>query len=637
MQGRLDRAVAVLALIVGVASGAQSATITVDSAADSLAIDGNCTLREAVIAANTDTAVDACPAGSGADIVVVPAGTYTLTLVGTGEDAAATGDLDVTASAELLGSPAGAILDGNGADRVLDVDPAHTGGVIVTLTNVTIRNGAGVAQGGGIRNAGTLTLTGSRVSSSTASGAGEDVEGGGIYNDGSLQLIASTVDGNTTLVSSTSGAAFGGGIHTEGGALVVTDSSIRDNVATLNPSAGPEVAGGGIHCGGSMLTLMRSTVSGNGAVGDPRSGSGLGGGIASCDGAITNSTISGNHAAIGAQIIVAGGTLSFSNSTIDDGISVGVAETLIFRNTIVARCFDLGGGFTTVADDYNLDASDTCQMSGTDLRGVDPLLGPLADNGGPTQTRMPQPGSPAIQAGNPAAPGSGGLACEATDQRGVVRPVGSRCDIGAVESSVTGTTIASTSTTTTSTTSSTTTTLCGPAPQIGCQPALAQKSKLTLKNLPDDTKDRLSWSWTSSAAVLHGSFDDPVAGAIDYVVCLYDQGGLKLDAKAPAGGTCGTKPCWKRTASSKLVYTDKLLDPDGLLKVVLNPGPAAGKAKITVKGNRANLGMPVLPLTTPVRMQILRRFGQFPQGCWDASFSASTRNDAERLSARSDP
>ena len=190
MQGRLHRVVAVLALILGVASGAQSTTIPVNSPADSLAIDGNCTLREAIIAANTDTAVDACPAGSGADIVVVPAGTYTLTLVGAGEDAAATGDLDLTASVELLGSPAGAIVDGNGADRVLDIDPAHAGGVIVGVTNITVRNGAGVAQGGGIRNAGTLTLTSSRVSSSTASGTGAvDVEGGGIYNDGSLQLI----------------------------------------------------------------------------------------------------------------------------------------------------------------------------------------------------------------------------------------------------------------------------------------------------------------------------------------------------------------------------------------------------------------------------------------------------------------
>ena len=98
------------------------------------------------------------------------AGTYTLTLVGAGEDAAATGDLDVTASADIVGSPAGAIIDGNGADRVLDVDPAQTFPVVVTVTNITLRNGGGVAVGGGIRNAGVLTLTNSRVSSNTASG-----------------------------------------------------------------------------------------------------------------------------------------------------------------------------------------------------------------------------------------------------------------------------------------------------------------------------------------------------------------------------------------------------------------------------------------------------------------------------------
>jgi len=635
MRIRPYRAVAVLALVLGAASGAQSTTIAVNSPADSLAIDGNCTLREAIIAANTDTAVDACPAGSGADIVMVPPDTYTLTLVGPGEDAAATGDLDLTASVELLGSPAGAIVDGNGADRVVDIDPVHTGGVVVGITNITVRNGAGVTQGGGIRNAGTLTLTSSRVSSSTASGAGVDIQGGGIYNGGSLQLIASTVDGNTASAFASlpipSGSSFGGGIHSEGGPLIVTDSSIRDNVATLGTFLGQDAAGGGIDCGGSVLTLLRSTVSGNFAFGAPPVSPGVGGGISGCSGTIVNGTISGNHAVTGNEIVVFGGTLTFSNSTIDADIETGGGPTLVFRNTIVGLCRNnLGGGFTTIADDYNLDASDTCNMSGTDLRGVDPLLGPLADNGGPTQTRMPQPGSPASDAGNPGVAGSGGLACEATDQRGVARPVGPRCDIGAFEGLQTGTTNTTSSTTTT-------TTLCGPAPQAGCQPALAQKSKLTLKNLPDDTKDRLSWSWTSSAPVLHGSFDDPVAGPIDYVVCLYDQGGLKLDAKAPGGGTCGTKPCWKRTASLKLVYTDKLLDPDGLLKVVLKPGPAAGKAKITVKGKGANLGMPALPLTTPVRMQILRHVGQFPIGCWDASFSASTRNDAEQFSARSDP
>src|SRR5262249_60524242 len=78
----------------------------------------------------------------------------------------------------------------------------------------------------------------------------------------------------------------------------------------------------------------------------------------------------------------------------------------------------------------------TGQPSGTDQPGVDPLLAPLADNGGPTFTQALIVGSPAIDMGSPDAPGSGGTACEATDQRGVVRPVGARCDVGAFEGSV---------------------------------------------------------------------------------------------------------------------------------------------------------------------------------------------------------
>jgi cysteine-rich repeat protein len=88
-----------------------------------------------------------------------------------------------------------------------------------------------------------------------------------------------------------------------------------------------------------------------------------------------------------------------------------------------------------ISEGYNIiKNASSCTITGDTTGnqiGVDPLLGPLADNGGPTRTR--RPGSPAIEAGNPAPPGSGNGACEATDQRGVVRPIGSRCDIGAVE------------------------------------------------------------------------------------------------------------------------------------------------------------------------------------------------------------
>lgn len=81
------------------------------------------------------------------------------------------------------------------------------------------------------------------------------------------------------------------------------------------------------------------------------------------------------------------------------------------------------------------------------------------------------------------------------------------------------------------------------------------------------------------------------------------------------------------------MYSDKLLDPDGLKKVVLKPG-AAGKAKIAVKGKGANLAMPALPLTTPVRVQVLRRG---TPTCWEGTFDTADRNDVEVFKARSGP
>jgi len=83
---------------------AHAATIGVTTAGDELNSDGDCALREAIQAANTDTAVDACTAGNGADIIEVPAGTYTLSIAGSEEDANATGDLDVTGGSSASGN-----------------------------------------------------------------------------------------------------------------------------------------------------------------------------------------------------------------------------------------------------------------------------------------------------------------------------------------------------------------------------------------------------------------------------------------------------------------------------------------------------------------------------------------------------
>src|SRR5512135_2911791 len=110
-----------LAGLVGAPTVAR-ATITVTVTTDDNTVNGNCTLREAIIAANTDKAQDACPAGHGADTVILPAGTYTLSIAGTGEDAGLTGALDITSDLTLDGAGrASTTIDGAGLDRVIDV------------------------------------------------------------------------------------------------------------------------------------------------------------------------------------------------------------------------------------------------------------------------------------------------------------------------------------------------------------------------------------------------------------------------------------------------------------------------------------------------------------------------------------
>jgi CSLREA domain-containing protein len=620
---------ATLVVVAAFLAVARAATITVDSTTDSAVPDGNCGLRDAILAANRDSAVDACVAGSGADVVVVPAGTYTLALAGPDEDAGAVGDLDVTGDLEISGAGAGGtIIQGGGTDRVLDVDPAGAG-LTVRVSGVSISGGGGVVEGGGVRNQGALTITDSVLEHNSAT-----FNGGGIYApNGTIQLERCQVHDNMTYPGlGVPGAPAGGGISAV--AVTVIDSTIAGNVVrTEGPAANSVAFGGGISA--AELTMVGSTVSNNVAIRSSFVGpsAGVGGGVTVGGATIRNSTISGNGALFGAGIAVQpNGSVTLSNVTVagnGNGGVTGPGMTLVLRNTILAGnfadCSDFdGSGFITVGNAYNIDSDNTCQLSGTDQPGVDPLLAPLADNDGPTFTQALIVGSPAIDMGSPDAPGSGGTACEPTDQRGVVRPVGVRCDVGAFEGSVV--------TTTTTTSTTTTTTLCGSAPQAGCQPALGGRAKLSLEHTSDDRSNKLSWSWTSSAAVSVSDFGFPATSADNYALCLYDASGRRLAAAAPGIGSCGRKLCWKQT-SSGFVYTDPLLDPDGLQKITLKAGASAGKGKIKVKGKGANLLLP-LPLATPVRLQLLHASSST---CWEASFSTSTRNDGEAFRATSDP
>lgn len=147
--------------------------------------------------------MDACTAGSGTDTIAVPAGTYTLTIAGTAEDAAATGDLDLSSKLTITGAgPATTIIDGNQLDRVFDV----LSDAEVTIAGLTIQNGQPIVveqPGGGILNNGTLALNNVIVQDNRTTG-----DGGGIANNGRLTISSSTIRRNLQEVIEVEGIFF---------------------------------------------------------------------------------------------------------------------------------------------------------------------------------------------------------------------------------------------------------------------------------------------------------------------------------------------------------------------------------------------------------------------------------------------
>lgn len=339
------------------------------------------------------------------------------------------------------------------------------GGASLTLQQSTVTDNTAVGTGGGIYDAGgsSITLQDSTVSNNTA-GNNVNGGGGGIFSSGTVTLANSEVTGNE-------GVGLGGGIHFGSFAgsptLTMTDSTVSGNTVA---NAGGFTNGGGIYFFGASMTatINDSTVSGNTAAsGSQASSAGQGGGIYADSGSITlsNSTVSGNTAENGSQLdadgdgggiyALGGVTLTLANATIASnsagdpgtgGVGGGVfgasGSTTNLRNTIVAsNNADIAANFaaTPTSQGYNLLGENPGGLAGTDIVNANPLLGPLANNGGPTQTHALQTGSPAIDAANPATPGGGAPACEGTDQRGQTRPQDgdgngtARCDIGAFE------------------------------------------------------------------------------------------------------------------------------------------------------------------------------------------------------------
>ena len=310
----------------------EATTILVNTLADELNANGNCSLREAIRSANLDQAVDACAAGNGADTIVLQNGvTYTLTRAGA-DDTAINGDLDITDAVTIVGS--NAIIDANGAttlDRVIQV----LAGNVVTISNVTLRNGRTTSFGGGIRNAGTLTLQTVTLSSNQSTGNA----GGGIANEADALTL------NNTTITNNTASTLGGGIALLGGTLEAVNLNLNNNTATSDRGGGIRIGtsasatlinsiinnnsadtnGGGIY-NENNLTLLGSTVHTNDA-GTPGGGvSEVGGGIYNLDTLVmSHSTVRNNTADDSGGISNDGGSMTIHSSTINDNTSISAA------------------------------------------------------------------------------------------------------------------------------------------------------------------------------------------------------------------------------------------------------------------------------------------------------------------------
>ena len=321
------------------------------------------------------------------------------------------GTLTIGVDLSVVGPGADTVaVSGNNSSAVLLV----AAGVTASISGITIEDGLG-RTGGGVDNAGTLTVTDSTVADNSSSDGG-----GGLWNGGTLTVTDSTVSGNSTY------RAGGGGIENDQGAVTITGSTLSADNAY---NGGITVGGGGIENVDGTVTATDTTFSQN--IADYNGG---GGGLFNDNGTteITASTLAHNlthrqHGAGGGNIENEFGTVS-------------VAGSIVAESKVTEDC----SGIITDAG-YNLDDDGSCGFGPAEhsLSAVKPYLGPLQDNGGPTDTRAPALDSAVLDQIPTGATGNATTLCPSTDQRGEARPQGGACDIGAVELSPTSQTITS--------------------------------------------------------------------------------------------------------------------------------------------------------------------------------------------------
>jgi hypothetical protein len=507
---------AVVALNVGHAA---AATITVNTTSDDVSTgDGMCSLRKAINDVNApgSNSGDCAPAAFGANTIALGANTYFLTAPAAGTTSAlkilsTVTDLTITGA----GEGATTINASSSGARTLQIAPGAT----VTLSELTLTGGhapdgtmgspafggstggAGAvgANGGGILNQGSLTLSEAAVTNSTAGdggaggaggsstaaggGAGGDGAaggaGGGIYSTGAVTLTGATISGNRAGGGGPGGGGGvggvgtggsgggggvggdGGGVSNDGGALTIVSTTLNGNAsgaggnggvggqgsttAGTGGGGGSAANGGAISSIGGAVTVTNSTlasnVAGDGGTGGPGGPGGTAGGDGgdggsggngagvsidnSASGSLLNATMAGNSAGSaggGGAGITAGtpGSAGTVGGVFQQGSVTTVQNSLLFLNS--------GGNCSPSIVDVGHNLSyGGAGCPATFATGY-PNLGPLQNNGGPTKTISLQSGSAALDQ-IPAT----GAGCPKTDQRGVPRPSGQACDIGAYE------------------------------------------------------------------------------------------------------------------------------------------------------------------------------------------------------------
>jgi hypothetical protein len=431
MSSRPRRLALLLVIAVLVPLAAQGMTFTVKSSADSggTCPGATCTLRQAILTAGSGdtinfdsslTTIDLTTAELliNKNLTISGPGAASLKIrkaTSVGSDPAfrvlriASGNFNVTISGVTIASGFRQGISGADDGGGILVE----GGNSLLIADCLISGNRSGHNGGGIANYGTVTVSDSTISDNQA--GYQVVGGGGIYNVGEITITRSTLSGNTT------SHAKGGGIHNSGTATI-TNSTIFGNVANYG-------SGGGIS-NDSTLTITNCTLSGNSTF------LGTGGGIVNSGAVtITNSTVvhNGNHA---------------NNPNHGDGIYN--SGTVNAKNTIVAANLELLGrgqqdfigpltsqGYNLIGNGNNatITPAQSTDQIGTPSSPIDPVLGPLQDNGGPTFTHALLSGSPATDKGH--------FSGSNTDQRGFARPVdnptianaagGDGSDIGAFE------------------------------------------------------------------------------------------------------------------------------------------------------------------------------------------------------------